>query len=45
MTPSFRIFQAVMAIELSSNSQKLSMWTSEVSMKPLSMLQKRLKVT
>ena len=34
-----------MAIELSSNSQKLSMWTSEVSMKPLSMLQKRLKVT
>ena len=31
-TLSFRTFQAVMATELSSNSQKLSMCSSELSM-------------
>ena len=35
-TLSFRTFQAVIATELSSNSQKLSMWTSELSMVPRS---------
>ena len=44
LTPSPRTFQAVIRLELSSNSQRLSMCSSDVSMNPLKS-QKRLNVT
>ena len=39
------MFQAAIALELSSNSIALSMWSREVWMKPVSMSQNRLNVT